>query len=167
MPHRRLRHRAAWIAASIVSAGCTEGEPPIVGSWTLATWSITVGDPAAPILDETRDDAGFLEFEGDGTWFESEVVLEVPRYVDRPEPAVVPMHGWSFWTWQDALWTSGRTEPELWIAWYHAYGGQTGIFVVEDRDRDQITAVADYELGSSSVGLTPVVERWVLVREAP
>lgn len=155
------------VGLACVLAGCVAPDDFPSGSWRLAEWSVEVGDPAAPEFTQTLLDAGFAEFEGDGTWWESVAIVELPLYTEHPEPQVVPQLGWVYWTYQRPAIGTGREEPELWLAWYQAYETPRGVIVLSERSDDRMVGDAAYSLGSSSVGLTDVRTHWVFEREDP
>jgi hypothetical protein len=152
----------SWLLVLLCS--CNPGDPFPAGSWRLASWSVQVGPVGAPELEESRDDAGFAVLEGDGDFWESVAYVELPLYVDEPVPVVVPQHAWVYWTYQHA--EPGR-PPELWFAWYQAYGTPPGVIVLSAHEADRLEGDASYQLGSTSVGLTDVRTHWVFEREKP
>lgn len=93
---------------------CGPGATWLDGAWEIASWSVTVGDPANPSLQATVADAGQITFSGNGDWWESDAFYEGPDIV-RLNPGtyeVIDQSAWTYWALQDGA---------IWLAWVQDY----------------------------------------------
>jgi hypothetical protein len=142
----------------IALAACGAGATWLDGVWEMTSWTVTVGDPAAPTFRTTLPESGRITFSGSGEWWESDLFYEGPNLV-QVEPGVygvIDQSAWTYWALQNR---------EIWLAWGQNYANPE-VLVPDTPRASTFRATSSGEL-SEVDAVVPVTTEWTLTREAP
>lgn len=121
-------------------AGCGPDTTWLEGTWRLDRWTATLVASGTTLLDEARDAAGSVRFEGDGEMWTSIAYVEVPEVLGGMEDLrVVERTTWVYWAFENPEGVSEFAPPDLAMAWHQAYG-ESKLWDLSDRDDSSFTA---------------------------